>query len=130
MKERLKLLIPLPVGLVIAVAVMFYGGLASAEGVRDVLRIVCDGFFVAGALLFMYGCLRWTYNGGVMDGLGYSAKLAFNRMRAHYDDHRQSFAEYRAKRESKSRPAKPFVISGAILLIVAVIIFMVYGNMA
>lgn len=130
MKKWLKVLIPLAVGLVIALIVMFSGGITSAGSVKDALRIICDGFFVSGALLLMYGGLRWTYNGGVMDGLGYSAKIVINRMRPHYEEHRQSFAEYRAKRESKSQPAFPLVASGLILLVVAVVLYIAYGQLA
>ena len=118
MKKWLKVLIPLAVGLVITVIMMYSGGLFYADNAKDALRIACDSFFAPGALLFFYGGLRWTYNGGVMDGLGYSAKLVINRMRPHYEEHRQSFAEYRAKRESKAQPASPLVISGLIMVFV------------
>lgn len=130
MKKWLKVLIPLAVGLVIAVIMMFSSGITSAQSVHDALRIVCDAFFVPGAMLLMYGGLRWTYNGGVMDGLGYSAKLMINRMRPHYEEHRQSFAEYRSKRESKAQPAFPLVASGLILLAIAVVLYVIYGQMA
>ena len=130
MKKWLKVLIPLAVGLVIAVIMMFSGGLSSAESSKDALRIICDAFFVPGALLLMYGGLRWTYNGGVMDGLGYSAKLMINRMRPHYEEHRQSFAQYREKRESKAQPAFPLVASGLILTAVAVVLYIIYSQMA
>lgn len=130
MKKPVKVLIHVAVGLAIALVVMFSGGVTSAETTKDALRIVCDGFFVAGALLLAFGGLRWTYNGGVMDGLGYSAKTVVNRMRPHYEEHRESFAEYRAKREAKAASPFAFVVSGLILLALAVILFVVYGNMA
>lgn len=130
MSVKLKVLIYTAVGLAGAFAVMLVGGIFSAGSTKDVLRIVCDGFFVAGALLLLSGGFRWCYNGGVMDGLGFSAKTLVNRMRPHYEENRQSFAEYREQREKKASSPVPLVFSGLNLLVIAVIIFLVYSNIA
>lgn len=128
MKKWLSFLGPLAVGLGIAAAVIFANGVTDAKDTKDALRIICDGFFVGGALLLMYGGLRWCYNGGVTDGLGYSAKLLINRIRPHYEEHRESFGEYREKRQAKARSPLPLVLPGALILAVAVILYIAYSS--
>lgn len=130
MSAKLKVLVYTAVGLALAFGVMLTGGVFTAEGAKDVLRIVCDGFFVAGALFLGCGGIVWCYNGGAVDGLGYSAKMLINRVRPHYEEHRQSFAEYREQREKKASSPVALVFSGLNLLAIAVIVFLVYSNMA
>ena len=131
MSPKLKVLIYTAIGLLAAFGVMCAGGLFSAEGTKDALRIVCDGFFVVGAMLLFGGGLVWCYNGGAMDGLGYSAKILINRIRPKYEtEHRESFAQYREKREAKASSPVTLVFSGLNLLLIAVIVFLVYSNLA
>lgn len=129
-KTKHKFLINLGVGLVIAVLVMWLQGVFEAETTSDVLRLACDGFFVAAAVLLAWGGLRWCTNGGAVDGLGYSMKMVKDRLlpflsRPH--EKRESFAEYRERREAKALPAKSLLLAGLAHLVIALIIFGAYN---
>lgn len=123
-----KLLFNSVLGLIIAAAVVSFGGLFQAESARDVFRILSDGFFVAAAMLLGMGGLVWTYNGGVLDGLGYSVKTLFSRMTRDFEKNKVSFAEYREQREKKASSPKAMLVVGAILMVIAVIFLLVYMN--
>lgn len=132
-KTMQKFLIHVGTGFVIAFLVMWVQGVFETETASDALRLVCDGFFVAGGILLAWGGLRWCSNGGAVDGLGYSMKMVKDRLLpflAKPDQKRESFAEYRERRESKAIPAKPLLLSGLVHLVIAFIIFGVYSNYA
>lgn len=128
MKGIWKFLIFLVIGLVLALGVAFNRGLAGAEDTAGALIALCDGFFVAGALLFGIGALQWTYNGGVMDGLTFTFKTAVARIRKHYEEDKKSFADYRAEREEKSVSPKWMLLAGLAHLAAAAALLMAYMN--
>jgi hypothetical protein len=127
MSETLrKVLIGTAVGFAIAVLVWYATGLFRAEGLPNVLRIMSDGFFVAAVILLGSGGMVWTYNGGVMDGLGFTFKTMIDRMRGDYADRRQTFMEYREQREAKASSPKYLLLSGLVHLVLAIIVVVIY----
>jgi hypothetical protein len=127
MSETLrKVLIGTAVGFAIAVLVWYATGLFRAEGLPNVLRIMSDGFFVAAVILLGSGGMVWTYNGGVMDGLGFTFKTMIDRMRGDYADRRQTFMEYREQREAKASSPKYLLLSGLVHLVLAMIVVVIY----
>ena len=92
-----KLAVLAGISAAIVVAVSFFRGIAHAEG-RDVLRCLCDGFFVGGALVLIAGTLVWTADQGVADGLGYSVSRFFRRRGPNYDDRRETYSEYKERK--------------------------------
>lgn len=125
-----KFLIDTVIGAAIAVIVWLAEGLFSAETVQDVFRILSDGFFVAGFLFLGLGGLTWAKNGGALDGLGYTMKIAIARVRADYDDARVTFAQYREEREKKSSSPRSAVFAGLVHMAFAVILTMIYNHLA
>jgi len=117
--STIKFLVYTGIGFVVAFLVMWRQDIFHAETAQDVLRFVSDGFFVSGALLILFGGFNWTYNGGVLDGLGYSFKQGFARIRRAYDEERMTFAQYRERREEKATSPKPLVLSGLVHLVIA-----------
>lgn len=122
-----KLLILTAIGTVCALALSWGRGLFSAADARDVLRILCDGFFVVGGLLLAWGGIVWSSNGGAFDGLSWSVKTLIWRVRPDYDDVKQSFAEYREQREKKARSPRTTLLSGLILVAAATLLLIVYS---
>ena len=123
-----KVLITTGIGLVLAFGLSALQGVFSAEDLKDTMRILSDGFFVVGMLILAYGGLVWTSNGGVWDGLVYSAKTVFGRsLKKNWEQEKQSFAEYREEREKKATsPAVP-LLSGLVILVIAVVFLAVYS---
>lgn len=122
-----KLLILTAIGTVCALALSWGRGLFSAADTRDVLRILCDGFFVVGGLLLAWGGIAWSSNSGAFDGLGWSVRTLIWRIRPDYDDVKQSFSEYREQREKKARSPRHILLSGLILMAVAAVLLIVYS---
>ena len=121
-----KVLIRTAAGFVIAVLVWYATGLFQAEGLSNILRIMSDGFFVAAVLLLGSGGMVWTYNGGVMDGIGFTFKTMIDRVRGDYADRRQTFMEYREQREAKASSPKYLLLSGLVHLVLAIIVVVIY----
>lgn len=129
-KSTIKFLICTGAGFVAAFLLMWARGVFSAETAADVLRIVCDGFFVVGALLLVIGGLTWTNNGGVFDGLTYTFKQAFSRIRRNYEEQKVTYAEHRERREAKASSPKAWLLSGLVHMAIALILFGVYSYSA
>ena len=123
-----KVLIDLAIGLVLAVALAFFMGVAQGQGAADVLRILSDAFFVSAAMYLAAGGITFTVNGGVMDGLGFAAKTGIARIKRDFETSKQSFAEYRQERESKAKSPKASLLAGAVLLVVAFGLLMAYNS--
>ena len=124
---RKKLLIAAGVGLAIALLVIFTGGILRASGLTDRLRILCDGCFVAGALLLGVGGLVWGHAGGVTDGLGFSVKTLLSLKWSAFGDYKEGFAEYRKRREAKNGDPKPYLLAGGVYFALALILFLAYS---
>ena len=121
-----KLAVLAGISAAIVVAVSFFRGIAHAEG-NDVLRCLCDGFFVGGALILIAGTLVWTADQGVADGLGYSLSRFFRRRGPNYDDRRETYSEYKERKHSRKVHVAEFFICGGILLAVSIILMIIYG---
>lgn len=121
-----KYLIDAAIGMGIAFLVCVMQGIFRAASALDTMRILSDGFFAAAMLLLAAGGLQWTYNGGVMDGLGYSFKMAFGRIRGDFETSHMTFAEYRENREKKASSPAYLLLAGASHLVIALIFFAVY----
>ena len=129
-KGAIKFLVCTGVGFVIAFLVAWSQGLFGAETTSDVLRIICDGFFVAGALMLAYGGLTWTSNGGVFDGLTYTFKQGIARLKRDFEEQRVTFAEHREKREAKATSPKAMLLAGLVHLAIAILLMVVYQQAA
>lgn len=123
-----KFLIDTGIGLVLAGVVCWSQGLFRAEATVDILRILCDGFFSAGALLLFLGLFQWTNNGGVMDGLGFAFKTGFARIRRDFEASKQTFGEYRQAREAKAQTPKFLLLAGVFHLLIAVVFYLAYSR--
>lgn len=113
-------------GVVLSLLVAWSQGLFSAESAADALRCLSDGFFVTAALFLTCGGLRWCTNGGAVDGLGYACKTLIQRVRFSYEEHRETFGEYRENRAKKARSPRSTLLYGTVFLVVAVLFFAAY----
>lgn len=121
-----KFLIDAAVGLILAVATASVQGVWTAQSASDALRCVCDGLFVAGALLTAAGGLQWTYNGGTFDGLTFAFKTGIARIRRDFEKSHLGFADYQQQRREKASSPKYLLLSGLCYLGLAVIAFAIY----
>ena len=125
-----RLLTDLGIGLACVVISALCFGLFSTDSTTEFLRILSDCFFLAAVMLLATGGLTFTQNGGVWDGIGFSFKTAFDRVRGNFEQDRVTFAQYREQREQKStRSPKSALIAGAIFLALSLIVLAVYNKL-
>ncbi len=123
-----RLLVDLGIGALAVIVSAIWFDLFSAETLQDTLRILSDCFFLAAVLMLATGGLTLTRNGGVWDGLGFTFKQGFARMKGSYEEDRMTFAQYREQREQKSRKSPgSALISGVIYMVIAIAFLIAYN---
>ena len=125
---RKKILIDLAIGLVMAFAGMLLMDVFHAQSLRDSFRLLSDCFFLPATLLLAGAGLTWTKNGGVWDGMGFTMKTLFARMKSDYEANRVTFAQYREQREEKNSSPSPSLIAGVVYLVIALVFLVLYNN--
>lgn len=125
-----KLLVCFAVGAVIALALLLAKGVFDTQDAKDTVRIVCDAFFAAGAILLVAGALVWTFDNGITDGLTYSARTMLNLRKKDYEtNERESYSAYRERKHKNKGTVKEFLISGGAYFLVSVALLVVYNNL-
>lgn len=125
-----KLLVCFAVGAVIALALLLAKGVFDTQDAKDTVRIVCDAFFAAGAILLVAGALVWTFDNGITDGLTYSARTMLNLRKKDYEtNERESYSAYRERKHKNKGTVKEFLISGGAYFIVSIALLVVYNNL-
>ena len=124
--DKIKFLICFGVGLVVAVALLFIKGVFSAETAKETFMILSDAFFFAGAMLLIVAGLVWASDNGVSDGIGYSFSKLFNLRKRDYEDHKESYSEYKERKHTKKSSIVEFLISGMNFVAISVVFFVIY----
>ena len=125
-----KLGVCFAVGATIALVVLLVQGVFSSAQAKDTVRMVCDAFFAAGALLLVAGTLVWTFDNGITDGITYSVKSLGNLRRKDYESRqRESYSEYRERKHRNKGSVKEFLIAGASYFLVSVVLLFVYNSL-
>ncbi len=114
------------IGVLIAVAVVAvewqYG--------HPLIHLLSDGFFVAAVLLIGFSGIAAAKNAGCFDMMGYSMRsllgVVIPASRLGDPNDRESFLEYKERKSEKRKSPLPMLIAGAILLVLAVIMLIIY----
>ena len=115
------------VGLAIAVLVSFARSLYWQEDTVSVLEVLCDCFAVPGLLLILFGLLVFCTNGGAFDIFGFGAKKFFGLFkRERTEKDRESFYEYRKRKQENKHSFLYLIIVGAVFLVIGFIFFLLY----
>ena len=124
MSERRKNLTAfLVTGLVIAILVIVMNWQLDQPFVQR----LCDGAFVAGALLVCMGGLKFVRNQGFFDiasyGISYALHTAIPAMGPMQDE---DLIAYKELKKENRKPAGDMVLAGCVYLILAVILLLIY----
>ena len=93
---------------------------------HELLRALCDGFFVGGMLLFGYGCLLYARNEGIFDGLTYSFHSLFASRNLAGEKQVKKYSEYKEEKKAKRKSAKSELVSGLFYTVISFILLAVY----
>ena len=129
MKDSLKTyLILLAVGIALAISV----AMSNRDMGYPLTQLLSDGFFVAGVLLGGSGVIGFAGTKGTFDMMGYGIKVtanaAFSWIFPPDSDFakKETFMEYRDRKESSRKNPVPMMLVGATLLAVALVFYVVY----
>lgn len=119
---------------VLAVAVLLVAwslGVFAENDPKELLRFLCDAFFVPGVLAVCFGLLVVASNGGTFDMLSYGVRSLFRLFKKDPLDRKYGgFYEYRKSRQKDKRSFWYLVIVGSAYVFVAVVLLIVYNTIA
>lgn len=124
--NKTKLLICFGVSAVISIAVLLIKGVFSAETTKEMVMILSDAFFLGGALILVVAGLVWASDNGVSDGIGYSFSKLFNLRKRDYEEHKESYSEYKDRKHAKKSSVIEFLISGVSFVFISVVFLLIY----
>jgi hypothetical protein len=133
-KSLLRYGITVAVAAVILVLVFVAEGLFTQQkSSQEVFKTLCDGFFVSGILLALFGILLRISGMGGFDGVSYCVYVVFVRFIPSKGKHIKNYTDYKtakmAKRGGKSSVAYLYIVGGA-LLALSVLFLILYYNAA
>ena len=126
MKEKQRdFLIYLAVGAVIAAAVFALNMSRDYE----VTRCVCDGLFVAAAMLLGIGGIRGVRNRGAFDVTGYGIKTALETALPilRHGNGKETMDDYRQRKAAERKSARGMLLAGAVYLVLSLAALAVYS---
>ena len=124
--NKTKLLISFGVCAVITIAVLLIKGVFSAETTKEMVMILSDAFFFAGAIMLVAAGLVWASDNGVSDGIGYSFSKLFSLRKRNYEDHKETYSEYKERKHTRKSSIVEFLIPGLSFVTISVIFFVLY----
>lgn len=128
-KKIIRYLITAGVGLVIALCVSFVKSLYWLEDITDIMQALSDCFVVPGLFLILFGLLVVCSNGGTFDMLGFGTKKVISVFKRHPSEKdRESFYEYRNRKQESKRSFGYLIIVGVVFLAIGMIFFVLCYN--
>lgn len=128
-KKIIRYLITAGVGLVIALSVSFVKSLYWLEDITDIMQALSDCFVVPGLFLILFGLLVVCSNGGTFDMLGFGTKKVISVFKRHPSEKdRESFYEYRNRKQESKRSFGYLIIVGVVFLAIGMIFFVLCYN--
>ena len=126
MRNWLKYLITVGVGLVFA-ALIIFPGVFKQESTSDVYKLLVNGFFVPGVFILGIGLLVLASNGGTFDMLIYVTKKFFDMFRKpQYRKITDTFYDYRKAKQDHPGEFGFLVLTGLGFIIVSLILLIFY----
>ena len=127
MRKFKNYLITFIVGLVLSVIVFFIRDAFVQTNIKTIIKNCSDAAFVPGVLIFCYGLLMLSVNGGTFDMLIYGTRQFFGFFKKNYNRKlAQSFYEYRKTRESEKREFAYFLIVGGFYIALSLLFLLIY----
>jgi hypothetical protein len=130
-KSLLQYGITVAVAAVILVLVFWAKGLFTQQNsTQEVFKILCDGFFVSGILVALFGILLRVSGMGGFDGVSYCFYVVFVRFIPTKGKRIKNYADYKtakiAKRGGKSSVAYLYIVGGALVIISILFLILYY----
>ena len=127
-KGIIRYLITIVVGLLMAWAFVASRNLFEQTELDVIFQILCDGFFVPGVFITAAGLIVFTSNHGAFDLLSYGLKSFVDMFKRRDINIRETFYDYKAKKEGKKTGFGFLLICGLFFLALSLIMWLLYRN--
>ena len=127
MKTVYKYLITAAFGAVLAFIVLLIKDVFHLSQTVDVMKALCDGFFVSGVVLVCVGGLVFVSNGGVFDMLAYGIRTFFESFKKNVTDRKyRTYYDYKESKKDRKTSFSFLVIVGVVFIAVSMIFLVFY----
>lgn len=131
MKNYVKYLITIGVGLLFTFFVLQMRDLWSQTQTKEIIKALSDGFSVTGILLVCFGALCFCSAQGAFYGFSYMFHILFVThnwsTKTKFKD-RKSYADYVAEKKENAKPAPLYILLVGLGFLLIGIIFMIIFN--
>lgn len=129
MSNTKKYIISIGVGLALTFGIALLRGLANEAETIEIMKILCDSFFVSGVLLACTGMLIFSSNLGTFDMFVYGMTSFIDYFRKKSERKYETFYDYRVSREKKKSSFAYLLIVGICFILVSLIFLGIYEKM-
>lgn len=118
------------IGVVMAVSVSFIKSLYWLNDTVEIVKVLSDCFSLPGLVLVLFALLVVCSNGGTFDMLTFGVKKVVLLLKRNLSERdRESFYEYRKRRQENKRSFAYIMIVGAVYLAIGIIFIAIYYSM-
>lgn len=128
MKKLIKYIIVIGIGLLIAFLIAISKDVFSVTDKKTLYHILSDSFMVPGVITTGMGLLIYVSDEGVFDGLIYGVMAFINMFSPRNERKYNSLYEYKQKKHATRTKVGFILISGLIIVSLAVIMLILYEN--
>lgn len=128
MKKLTKYLVTFAVGLLIALLVAIYRGAFEAEEAKQVVRYLCDAFFVATICVGGLGALVFVSSEGAFDMLAYGLRSFFSLFKGTGKRKYDSYYDYKQSKAKNKMESGFMLYVGLFFLLVTIVLYIVFYN--
>ena len=131
MNKTLKTyLITATVGALLALGIMALEGIFSAADTETVLKYLCDGLFIAGALMAGIAGLLFVYDQGMFDVLTYGVHQVVRTFtKRDLREEKKDFYDYRKEKHAEKKTMWHVLFCGVGFVLLGVIVYMIYNSL-
>ena len=117
-------------GFAIVVCVSFIKSLYWLNDTVEIVKVLSDCFSLPGLVLVLFALLVVCSNGGTFDMLTFGVKKVVLLLKRNLSERdRESFYEYRKRRQENKRSFAYIMIVGAVYLAIGIIFIAIYYSM-
>ena len=132
MKKHVPFLVAFLIGALIMFSVCASKNVFGMTETARVMRVLCDGAFLAAVLLCGCGLLVMVANNGIFDTISYASRTILSYFIPSPGPGRnpETFAEYRQRKHQKPGSFGFMVLAGSIYLTMAFIFLLIFEHLS
>lgn len=127
MNKYSKYFITIFIGVAISMMIMLAKNVFVVKDTKEVLQILVDSFFVSGILIFGFGLLVVSSNGGTFDMVVFGVQKAIGAFKKDLSKEKyKTFYDYRKAKLENQHSYLYLIIIGGVFILISLIILVFY----